>query len=260
MKNLYALLVAVCVCIAANAQTKYTYKYVAVSFQPQYTLHTFSAKNSLERDSLKGIQQNRTGFTIFLQYQKQMGQNLMLQTGIQYTNTGFVRVAKNLKFTSSIHPDVPLIDQTIQTTPEPTAEMNYVFDYIDIPVLFNRKIYFTSKPSKHWEFYGTYGASLNFLIQDRVAARLKGFTMDNKRAFNIKNTYLKSNFFNVTAILGLRANYNYSNKLGFLTQPLLSVPLLPATRGDYTYRLLSVGMQIGVYFNLDVDGEEEIIE
>lgn len=260
MKKYFTLLVGLCLYWVATAQTKYNYKYVAVSFQPQYTVHTFSAKNTAERDSLKGIQTNRLGYTIFIQYQKQMGQNLLLQTGIQYTNTGFVRVARNLNFKTRIHPDLPPLDQTIATSPEPTAEMHYVFDYIDIPVLFNRKIYLTRKPSKHWEFYGTYGAGLNILLQDRVSAHLKGFTIDNKRTFNLKNTYLKSNSINVTGYLGLRANYNYSNKLGFLTQPLISVPLLPASRGDYTYRLLSFGMQVGIYFNLDAEGEEEVIE
>lgn len=246
---------------AAQSQTQYQYGYVGASFQPLYTNRVLSVKgNSSLKDSLDGIEKPRLGFTVFLQYQKQLGRNLLLQTGLQYTNTGFIRVISNLTFKTVIHPDVQPMDQIIMTAPAPTAELNYVFDYIDIPVLFNRRLYLTSASQKHWEFFGTFGASLNFLIQDRVAVRLKGFTINNDRAFNLQNTYLASKFFNLTGHLGFRANYQYSNKLGFFTQPLLSIPFLPATSGKEAYRLFSAGVQVGVYFNLDVKGEEELVE
>ncbi len=243
-----------------SGQSKYKYKYLSVSFQPQYTLHSFSAQNSRVRDSLGAMQKNRGGFAISLHFEKQLGRNLKLQTGITYTNTGFIREAKNLTFRTILHADLNRIDQTIGALPEPTAELHYVFDYIDIPVLFNSKLRLLAKKSKHWEFYGTYGASLNFLLQDRVAVRLKGFTLNGERAFNLPNTYLSSKFFNISLIAGFRADYNHSNKMGFFTQPIITIPLLPATSGDLGYRLVSGGIQVGIFYNLDIKGEEEVIE
>lgn len=259
MKKCIVITWALLLALGVTAQSKYKYNYAAVSFQPQYTVHTFSTTKFSEQDSLQALKKNRLGYSIFLEYEKELGQTLKLQTGIRYTNTGFIREATNLTFRTILHPDLDRIDQTIEALPAPSAELNYVFDYIDVVAMFNQKLR-AFRSSKHWVMYGTYGASLNFLLQDRVAVRLKGFTMNGERAFNLKNTYLNSNFFNITAHLGLRFDYNHSNKMGFFTQPLVNIPLLPATKGDYTYRLLSAGMQIGIFYNLDIEGEEEIIE
>lgn len=259
MKKGVGILVLLLLAIAATAQSKYKYKFLSVGFQPQYTVHSFTTNSARENDSLSEIQKNRGGYAISINFEKQLGKNLKLQTGITYTNTGFIREAKNLTFRTILHPDLERIDQTIATLPEPTAELHYVFDYLDAVALFNSKLRIGSK-SKHWEIYGTYGASVNVLLQDRVAVRLKGFTLDGERAFNLQNTYLNTLPINVTAHAGFRADYNHSNKLGFFTQPLLNIPLLPTTTGDYSYRLASVGIQVGIFYNLDVKGEEELIE
>lgn len=259
MKKYIAVLVLLFIVGTIAAQSRYKYKYVSVSFQPQYTVHSFTTNNVRVNDSLSSLQKNRGGFAISANFEKQLGRNLKLQTGITYTNTGFIREAKNLTFRTILHPDLDRIDQTIESLPEPSAEMNYVFDYIDLVALFNSKLKIGAK-SKHWEFYGTYGASLNFLLADRVAVRLKGFTLNGERAFNLPNTYLSSKFFNITAHAGLRADYNHSNKLGFFTQPIINIPLLPVTSGDLSYRLASGGIQVGIFYNLDIKGEEEVIE
>lgn len=244
---------------AATAQSKYKYKYLSVSFQPQYTVHAFTTNNVRVNDSLSNLQKNRGGFAISLNFEKQLGKNLKLQTGITYTNTGFIREVTDLTFRTVLHPDLDRIDQTFETFPEPSAALHYVFDYIDLVALFNSKLRL-GKNSKHWEFYGTYGASINVLLQDRVAVRLKGFTLDGERAFNLPNTYLKTLPINITAHAGFRADYNHSNKIGFFTQPIINIPLLPTATGDLSYRLASAGLQVGIFYNLDVKGEEEVIE
>lgn len=259
MKKHIAVFVLLFVVVTLSAQSKYKYKYVSVSFQPLYTVHSFTTNNVRVNDSLSSLQKNRGGFAISANFEKQLGKNLKLQTGITYTNTGFIREAKNLTFRTVLHPDLDRIDQTIESIPEPTAELNYVFDYIDVVALFNSKLRF-GKKSKHWEFYGTYGASINVLLQDRVAVRLKGFTLNGERAFNLSNTYLNTLPINVTAHAGFRADYNHSNKLGFFTQPIINIPLLPTTTGDFGYRLASAGVQVGIFYNLDIDGAEEVIE
>ncbi len=259
MKRYIVVLLSLFIADTVSAQTKYKYKYISISFQPQYTVHAFSTNNRLENDSLSNMQHNRTGFAISAHFEKQLGKNLKLQTGITYTNTGFIRRAENLTFRTILHPDLERIDQTIATLPEPVADMHYVFDYLDAVALFNNKLRL-GKKSKHWEFYGTYGASINVLLQDRVAVRLKGFTLNGERAFNLSNTYLNSLPVNITAHAGFRADYKHSNYLGFFTQPLINIPLLPATTGDYTYRLASIGVQVGIFYNLDVKGEEEVID
>lgn len=260
MKKSILLAVSLFAAVIAFGQTQHKYNYIAASFQPQYTFRFSNSESVKRNDSLSTSEKNRLGYSVFLQYQKELGKNTTLQIGLQYTNTGFVKVVSNLTPKTVIHPDLEPLDQTILTIPSPTAELNYVFDYLDIPALLNRRVYFNQKKSKHWEFFVSYGASLNFLLQDRVAVRLKGFTIDNDRSFNLKNTYLRSNFANISGMLGFRGSYNYSNKLGFITQPMLTVPLFNTTSGDLKYRLLSVGVNVGFFYNLDVKGEEEVIE
>lgn len=259
MKKYIIVFLLLFVVSVVSAQSKYKYKFISVSFQPQYTVHAFSSNNFSVNDSLSTIQKNRGGFAISLNFEKQLGRDLKLQTGITYTNTGFIREAKDLTFRTILHPDLERIDQTIEALPEPTAELNYVFDYIDLVALFNSRLKL-GKKSKHWEFYGTYGASINILLQDRVAVRLKGFTLNGERAFNLPNTYLNTLPINITAHAGFRADYNHSNKMGFFTQPIINIPLLPTVTGDFSYRLASGGIQVGIFYNLDVKGEEEVIE
>lgn len=260
MKQIVIALALLLVSMGVFAQTVHKYKYIAVSYQPQYTIRLSGDNANKWGDSLTIQERNRRGYTVFLQFQREIGRNILLQAGIQYTNTGFIKRVSNLNYKTKIHPDMEELDQTIQTVPEPTADLHYVFDYIDIPVLFNQEVYLSQTSSKHWRFFTTYGVSLNFLLQDRVNVQLRGFTMDNKRIFNLQNTYLASQFFNSTVHAGFRANYEYSNKMGFFTQPIINVPVLPATRGNLTYRFISGGVNFGVYYNLDIKGEEIITE
>jgi hypothetical protein len=257
-KALLFFVVALCT-VAGIAQTQYQYKYLGVNFQPQYAVRLVKTGGNTI-DTLSSTEKNRAGYSVGIQYHKQLGKTLLLQIGVQYTNIGYTRVINNLTYKTVIHPSLPALDQTIATVPEPTAEMNYVFDYIDIPVMLNRRVYLFPTPTKRWEFYVSYGVSLNFLLQDRIAVRLKGFTINNDRSFNINNTYLTTNLFNLTGHLGFRANYQYSNKLGFITQPLLNVASLNSSRGQRANHFASVGLQIGFYYNLDLKGEEEVIE
>ena len=260
MKQTVIAFTLLLVSLGAFAQTVHKYKYIAASYQPQYTIRLSGDNTNKWGDSLTIREKNRRGYTVFLQFQRQVGKNLLLQTGIQYTNTGFIKTVSNLNYKTKIHPDMEELDQTIQTVPEPKADLHYVFDYIDIPVLFNRQVYLSQTSSKHWSYYTTFGFSLNFLLQDRVNVQLRGFTMDNKRIFNLQNTYLASQFFNMTLHGGFRADYEYSNKMGFFTQPIINIPVLPATRGNLSYRFISGGVNVGVYFNLDIKGEEVITE
>jgi hypothetical protein len=259
MKKALLVLVVVLCALAATAQSQYKYKYIGASFQPQYAVRLIkTGANTI--DTLSSTEKNRAGYSVGIQYHKQMGKNLLLQIGVQYTNVGYTRVINNLTYKTVLHPSLPPLDQTIATVPEPTAEMNYVFDYIDIPVMLNRRVYLFPIPNKRWEFYVSYGASVNFLIQDRIAVRLKGFTINNDRSFNLNKTYLTTNIFNITGHFGFRANYQYSNKLGFITQPLLNIAGLNSSRGQRANHFASVGLQVGFYYNLDLKGEEEVIE
>lgn len=258
MKKYAALAILILTATWLNAQSKYKHKFFSAGFQPQYTLHAFATNSRPLRDSLAKMEQDRGGFAIALQFERQLGKNLKFQTGITYTNTGFIRQATNLTSETVLHPDVGPINQSVETQPGILANMHYVFDYIDVVGLFNSRL--AGKRSKHWAVYGTYGLSLNFLLQDRVAFRLEGFAINGEMKFNEKNTYLSPKFFNITAHAGFRADYKHSNYLGFYTQPVLNLPLLPATSGDLSYRLVSVGVQVGVFYNLDTKGEEELVK
>lgn len=256
MRKLLLLAIVVITALSLDAQTVHKDRYVAFSVQPLYTWRVLKVdKNQPLADSLNSIEHPRLGYSASVQFNRQLNREWTIQIGLQYTNTGFTRTRENVKHLDKIHPDIPKIDQQIETYPGYSADFNYVFHYVDILFLANRKL---QMKSKKWELFLTSGASLNFLVKDDVAVRLKGFTIDGKRAFSV-NSYLQPRFMNVTGHFGFRANYKHTEKLGYYIQPLLSVPALPATSGQLSYRLIYAGIHLGAYINIDIKGSGEEI-
>jgi hypothetical protein len=195
-------------------------------------------------DSVKGGDKIDWGLGIGLTFMYNIKQDIEFQTGISYSQIGFVRSISNLKFLDPIYPGGPKIND--QSTSR-TIFFNYRFNYIQVPVMLNFGIPFKNM-NFQYNIYGTTGLQVNYYAGSKIKSQFEGFTVNGKDKATFDSTGFNMNKINVNASIGFRFEYLMKNKIILSAQPLLSYNLIPLTKGDLKMRGTTLIIALGVNY------------
>lgn len=162
------------------------------------------------------------GISGFVTYQ--FSKKLKIQTGITYLNVGHQRPLKNLQYSNKTYNGIGsgfnngVIQE--QTNIERNIDLNYRYQYLQIPVLFNYHI------KRSGDFLINYsltaGFGIDILLNHDIHAVLgEGFTIDDIKEFFIDSTGFKANPIAINFMLGSTIGYKISKKIDFLFQPMI---------------------------------------
>jgi hypothetical protein len=187
------------------------------------------------------------GFHAWFNYM--LGSKWSIQAGLGFADVGFQRIQDNPKFNDQIHPGIGrgLIEDLTDNTK--SIAYNYRYQYLQIPLMFN---YFIKQTSNYkWLFHATGGVGLNFLLNHKMTAELKYFSIDNKQTFDIDSTGYEGSTFTMNMIVGFKAEYRYEKKISLFIQPLLGIYPFSVSSSDMNVRPYFAGINLGASYALN---------
>lgn len=167
-----------------------------------------------------------------------------LQAGIGYADVGFQRIQDNPKFSDKIHPGIGRGIIEDLTDNRKSIAYNYRYQYLQIPVMFNYLIKQTS--DYKWIFHATGGVGLNFLLNHKMTANLKYFSIDNNHTFDIDSTGYDGATFTLNMMIGLKAEYRYEKKISLFIQPLFGIYPFSVSQSNMSVRPYFAGINFGI--------------
>lgn len=183
----------------------------------------------------------------------QLSRKSDLQVGLSYIVLGHQRQLNNLKYKDMTYPGVGSNTGQIveNTNVERSIDLNYRYQYLQIPVIFNYHLNAKSIASKVKVSLSS-GIGFNLLLNHDIKAVLStGFTMDNKTSFAIDSTGYKGSPFTTNVLLGSRIDYNYSKQLKLFAQPMLGYFPISTSSNQLEAKPLYLNISFGVLYTLD---------
>lgn len=207
------------------------------------------------QDSIGGSETWRLTYSPQIGIIYQLSKNVDLQCGLGYMVLGHQRQLNNLQFQSNTFPGIGsglgngiIIDKT---NVERNIDLNYRYQYLQIPVLFNYHLNIRNLSQKV-KISLSGGLGLNLLLKHDINAVLSsGFKIDEKSSFSLDSTGYKANVLNANVMLGTMVDYNYTKQIKLIFQPMIGYFPLSVTNGDIAARPWFVSLNLGMIYTLD---------
>jgi hypothetical protein len=183
----------------------------------------------------------------------QINRDFDLQCGLGYIVLGHQRQLNNLKFQDYTYPGVGSTNGQIveSTNVERDIKLNYRYQYLQIPLLFNYHLNVKSVGQKVKASLSG-GVGFNVLLKHDINAVLNsGFKMDDKSSFSIYSTSFKANTFSANLMLGTRIDYNYKKQVKLICQPMFGYFPLSVSSNQLEARPWYFNISFGVIYSLD---------
>lgn len=231
MKKTITLIVWITCCMAAYAQTKSKWN-IAASINPtfSYSINTSSSNQPVQGSNLTYQQYNDSvrshesyrfnfGFTAWFNYS--LNQKWDLQAGLGYSDIGFQRQQRDIKFKDRLYPGIGNGTLMEFSNNVKNIDYNYHYQYLHIPVLFNHRM----GKSHDYKFIFSYslGATLDVLLKHRMTASLDNFYVDNENHFSFDSTGYGARPIALSLTAGARVDYKIDKKLTLMVQPLIGI-------------------------------------
>jgi hypothetical protein len=172
-----------------------------------------------------------------------------LQLGVNFKGVSFTRVRKDYQFHDTVHPEIGRVIDLSQTVLTKDAYFYHKYRYISIPVIYQTAFTKTLVNNK-MQFYFAGGLDFDFLLRDKTAVSLVGWSVGGDDRFIISNDY-ESTKANVALNLGARFEYKIDEYATFCLQPALNYPLLLSAKDDFVqFRMYQFGLSVGVSYLL----------
>lgn len=240
MRTLFCILFLALTVAAAGQSSE---RQIGVYVQPSYVNRIWSVGTAPSPgyvDSLNKLDRYKVGFSAGLVFQFNLNKQWKMEVGAGVTQTGFDRKYKNVKYLDQLHPELPRITDNLQGDPK-HIDFYYRYVYMDVPIWFHYKLRPLHRKIQ-LNYYFTTGIITNILLDDKVLAYTRGFSMEGKNPWKLNNVQYDSRAFNFTLNVGARVEYKVSPKLRVNATPLLNIPVLTASKGNDHIRLLGAGV------------------
>ncbi len=187
------------------------------------------------------------GATVWINYM--LNQKWTLQTGIGYSEVGFIRQQKDIQLGDPLFPGVGSGQLQELSSTEKSIDYSYKYQYLTVPVLFN---YYAKRSGDFkWVYYFTGGVGFNVLMKHQIKATLNDFVMDGETEFHIDSTGYEGSPFTVNLFLGGRIEYRISKELQVFAQPMITA--FPVSVSKTAMKSYPIGLQVnlGLTYSLD---------
>ncbi len=157
------------------------------------------------------------GFHLWINYS--IKKELDFQIGIGYQNQGFARKQNNLKFDNLTYPGLGAGKIEDHTNSTKGITYNYIFQYVQIPALFN--FYLQRSGDFKWTYNFTAGIATNILVNHQIRADLTNFTINSIKTFKLDSTGFDARRVSVTLIAGAKFEYKVDKTKSYFIQPII---------------------------------------
>ncbi len=211
--------------------------------------------NEAYKDSISKADRWRDALGASLMMSLKTSEKGRLFVGLQFHNFGFTRRKENIRFQDTIHPDIGVRFDLVQTG-ETYVDFNYRYQYLSIPFLFSWQL--SGKKKKSLSLHALFGGSLSGRLKHDIRAVLYGFTMrGNKNEFILKDQGSEPAMFNANLHFALRVeNLVYGKHTYIFAQPTFYMPLLVANYSAQRHQLYAIGVEVGLMFRLTKEKTE----
>jgi hypothetical protein len=204
---------------------------------------------SLLLDSLKDADQARQNWSGGVKLIVGLNKYSSIQFGLNYKGISFTRIREDYQFHDTVHPEIGRVLDLSQTVLSKDAYFYHKYRYLSIPIIyqtaFTKKI-FNSK----MQFYFAGGLDFDFLLKDKMAVSMNGWSVGGEDRFVISSDY-ESAKANLSLNLGARFEYKLDEHSIFSVQPAFNYPLLLSAKDDFVqFRMYQFGVSIGVNYLL----------
>jgi hypothetical protein len=183
----------------------------------------------------------------------QINRDFDLQCGISYIVLGHQRQLNNLKYKDYTYPGVGSTSGQIveNTNVERNIKLNYRYQYLQVPLLFNYHVNARSVGQKV-KVSISGGVGFNILLKHDINAVLNdGFKIDDKSSFSIDSTGFKANAISPNLMLGTRLDYDYKKQIKLICQPMFGYFPLSVSSNQLEARPWFFNLSFGVIYSLD---------
>ena len=219
-----------------------------LSFNPHLSDRAHFNLTPTYEDSKYFNDQFKLGWTTGVFFRIQIGSKFSLESGMNYSNKGFVS-HDSWSLSDSI--SALLIAENGKHPEDIFYKSNHY--YIDIPFTLNYKIY----EGQYFSYYTRLGFMTDFYIA------LAGFQEVNYSDGSQKTNYERYNYkqlqedfsvsrFNLSAILAVGMEYDINNSFGIIFEPIFDMNIFPSDKaleddpfGFWTVRLYNIGIRFG---------------
>lgn len=183
----------------------------------------------------------------------QINRDFDLQCGLSYIVLGHQRQLNNLKYKDYTYPGVGSTSGQIveNTNVERNIKLNYRYQYLQVPLLFNYHVNARSVGQKV-KVSISGGVGFNILLKHDINAVLNdGFKIDDKSSFSIDSTGFKANAISANLMLGTRLDYDYKKQIKLFCQPMFGYFPISVSSNQLEARPWYFNLSFGVIYSLD---------
>ncbi len=182
-----------------------------------------------------------------------INKNIGIETGLTYIDVGYQRQLKNLNYQDKTYPGIGsgigngiVIDKS--NTPTKNIDLNYRYQYLQIPILFN----FDIKHSRDlkFEYYLNAGIGLNFLLNHTLQAKtIDSYSIDGKKEFVIDSTGFSPRRFAINAIIGGLVKYKYEKNIYLFAHPIIGFYPISVSGENISSYPYYVSINVGLMYS-----------
>jgi Outer membrane protein beta-barrel domain len=233
MKQLLILFSALAALTVKSQNTKRT-AFIGFSFSPDYNFRVIKSDNKdifggFTTETRNDIEIGKFGYTAGVSLVQQVSKQVVLETGVQFTNMGYKTKKQQLSFETPT-PGIPIRAQVI-----------YAYQYMSIPI--KARITFGEKLVR-------LASSIGFNTSFLTTAKQTVFLEEANGEINKTSTSNKREFkaINIMPFVGIGVNYALNQKLQVFAEPTLRYGLIKTTSTPVKESLWNVGLNMGVYY------------
>lgn len=198
-------------------------------------------------DSVNDKYASRISYSGGIGFRYGMNKNIDIVTGIQYTDIGFASKLRNIQYAQIIFPGLGnalgiVMDKTNLSK---NADLNYRFQYIQIPIILSKKVGSSRDFNWEWDVFG--GIAANVLLKHDLQVKLlDNYNVEGKNVFQFDSTGYKARAFTWNVMAGFTAFYKYTNTVRVYASPYLSFYPMSITGNEIQVKTFQGGIQIGI--------------
>jgi hypothetical protein len=201
-------------------------------------------------DSIKSFNAVRHNFSLNVWVHHSMGKKWDIQAGVGYIDMGYRRKQKDVKFGEKTYPGIGsgIIEE--KSNSEKNIYYDYRFFYAQIPVWFNYRLYKSKDYKTTYQL--TMGATPQFLIDNKITARLKNLTVDGEKKFSLDSTGYDARTINLQVNFGGRIEHKLDKTTTIIIQPMLAYHPFSTSNKPLLVNPFSIMVHLGLV--VDVGG------
>lgn len=201
-------------------------------------------------DSVASFNEVRHNFSFNIWVNNNLNKNWNIQVGVGYADMGYRRVQNDIKFGEKTYPGIGsgIIEE--KSNNKKDINYDYQFFYAQVPVWFNYKLYKSKDYKTTYQL--TMGVTPQFLIKNRIAARLKNFTVNEEKKFLLDSTGYDARTMNMQLNVGARLEHKLEKSTTLIIQPMFSYH--PFSVSNSPLSANPFGLMVHVGLVVDVGG------